>query len=61
MLSLGRNPGEYLVIGDAIVVQVVSVEGQLRLAIDAPADMSILRGEIYEQNHLPPKCIRQKK
>lgn len=60
MLSLGRNPGEYLVIGDTIVVQVVSIDGQLRLSIDAPRDMPILRGEIYEQDHLPPKCIRQK-
>ncbi len=41
MLSLGRNPGEYLVIGEDIVIQVVSMEGDLRLSIDAPKNVSI--------------------
>ena len=57
MLMLGRNPEEYVVIGDDIVVKVVSVDGDLKLAIDAPKDMSILRGEVYEKTHKPPKCI----
>lgn len=60
MLSLGRNPGQYIMIGDDIVVQVVSMDGELRLAIEAPKDMSIQRGEVYEQNHEIPKCIRNK-
>ena len=51
MLSLGRNPGEYLVIGDDIVIQVVSMEGDLRLSIDAPNSVSIVRGEVYEKYH----------
>ena len=59
MLSLGRNPGEYLVIGEDIVVQVISVDGQLRLAIEAPRDMSILRGEVYEKTRRPPRCIQK--
>ena len=57
MLMLGRNPEEYVVIGDDIVVKVVSVDGDLKLAIDAPKDMPILRGEVYEKTHKPPKCI----
>lgn len=61
MLSLGRNPGQYVVIGDNIVVQVVSMDGELRLAIDAPRDMPIQRGEVYEQEHIPPQCIRKEK
>ncbi len=49
MLVLGRKPGEYVMIGDDIRVQVVkSKEGDLRLAIDAPKYVSIIRGEIYE-------------
>lgn len=60
MLSIGRNPGEYLMIGDDIVVKVISMDGQLRLAIDAPKDMAIQRGEVYEQNHMPPKCLMDK-
>ncbi len=50
MLVLGRKPGEYVVIDDNIVVKVVkSDEGHLRLAIDAPRDIAIVRGELYEE------------
>lgn len=59
MLSLGRNPGEYIVIGDDIIIQVVSMDGDLRLAIDAPKDVTIQRGEAYEQNHVVPACIEK--
>lgn len=49
MLVLGRKPGDYIVIRDDIVVKVVkSDDGHLRLAIDAPKDVSIVRGELYE-------------
>lgn len=51
MLVLGRKPGEYVRIGDNIIVKVVrSEDGDLRLAIDAPKDIKIVRGEIYESN-----------
>lgn len=60
MLSLGRNPGEYLVIGEDIVIQVVSMEGDLRLSIDAPKNVSIVRGEVYEKYHEKPKCLTGK-
>ncbi len=51
MLVLGRKPGEYVVIDDKIIVKVVKSEaGDLRLAIDAPKDISIVRGEVYERN-----------
>lgn len=49
MLVLGRKPGEYVRIGENIIVKVVrSEDGDLRLAIDAPKDINIVRGEIYE-------------
>lgn len=49
MLVLGRKPGEYVMIGQNIMVKVVrSDEGDLRLAIDAPRSVNIVRGEIYE-------------
>lgn len=49
MLVLGRQPGEYVVIGDSIKVKVVrSTKGDLRLAIEAPKDVPIIRGEVYE-------------
>lgn len=51
MLVLGRKPGEYVMIGKDIMVKVVkSDEGDLRLAIDAPKCINIIRGEIYENN-----------
>jgi carbon storage regulator len=48
MLILQRKPGESLLIGDEIEVTVVSVEagGRVRLAIDAPRSMTILRNEL---------------
>ncbi|AIF53437.1 carbon storage regulator [Pelosinus sp. UFO1] len=51
MLVLGRKPGEYVMIGKDIMVKVVrSDDGDLRLAIDAPKYINIIRGEIYEDN-----------
>ena len=47
MLVLTRKPGEKLVLGNAIVVAVVAVTGnQVRVSIEAPADVRILRGEL---------------
>ncbi|GFN35860.1 carbon storage regulator [Tepidimicrobium xylanilyticum] len=53
MLVIGRRPGQYVVINDNIIVKVVrSDEGDLRLAIDAPRDIKIIRGELYEREKL---------
>jgi carbon storage regulator len=53
MLVVGRKPGEYVMIDDTIMIKVVkSDEGALRLAIEAPKEMRILRGEVYEQEQL---------
>ena len=47
MLILQRKAGESLVIGDDITVRVISVDGtRVRLAIDAPGDIPILRSEL---------------
>ncbi|AWI03675.1 carbon storage regulator [Clostridium drakei] len=47
MLVLGRKPGEYVVIDNKIKVKVIkSLKGELRLAIEAPRDIEITRGEI---------------
>lgn len=49
MLVLGRKPGQYIVIDDSVIVKVVrGGNGDLRLAIEAPKEVSVLRGEIYE-------------
>ena len=49
MLVLSRKNRQSIVIGDDIVVKVVEIKGDsVRLAIDAPTDISIYRGEIYQ-------------
>ena len=58
MLVLGRKPGEYVMIGDHIKVQVVkSDNGNLRLAIDAPKDYPITRGEIFEESQKKKQVV----
>jgi carbon storage regulator len=47
MLVLSRKPGEKVVIGDAITLTVVGISGNhVRVGIDAPAQIRILRDEI---------------
>ena len=49
MLALTRKAGERLVIGDNIVVTVVSVKGDsIRITVEAPKEIKIYRGEIYD-------------
>ncbi|OBZ10272.1 MULTISPECIES: carbon storage regulator [Bacillales] len=51
MLVLGRKPGEFIVINESIIVKVIrSEDGHLRLAIDAPRDIPIIRGELHDAN-----------
>lgn len=50
MLFLQLNPGEYLTIGDDIAVQVFLDSGsRIRVAVNAPKEMTILRGEVRER------------
>lgn len=56
MLVLGRKPGEYVVINDIIKVKVIkSDDGLLRLAIEAPQHINIIRGELLQENNLSEK------
>lgn len=49
MLSLTRRAGEKIIIGDNLItIEVTAIrQGQVRLGIQAPKDMSIHREEIY--------------
>lgn len=50
MLALSRKKGESLFIGDDIEVVVVDVKGdQVRLGINAPRDLVILRAELVDE------------
>lgn len=47
MLVLTRKPQEKIRIGDGITITVIKTKGQgVRLGIEAPADVPVLRGEL---------------
>ena len=49
MLVLARKLDESIIIGDNIVVKVISIEkGVVKLGIDAPTSISIVRNELLE-------------
>jgi carbon storage regulator len=52
MLVLNRKTGEKIHVGDNITITVLEVQGnRVRIGIDAPTDVAILRAEL--QNLLP--------
>lgn len=55
MLKLSLAPGEYLTVGEDVVVQVYRSEnGRAYLAIDAPRSVPIVRGSVREREGAPP-------
>lgn len=47
MLVLSRKPGERIMIGDSVTITVVRIgPNNVRLGIDAPRDMNIVREEL---------------
>ena len=47
MLVLSRKVGERIVVGDNITITVVRMgQGNVRIGIDAPSDMAIVREEL---------------
>jgi carbon storage regulator len=50
MLVLTRKPGQSIMIGDGIEVQVLSVAGEkVRLGVTAPREVAIFRNEVYDR------------
>ena len=50
MLVLTRKQNEEIQIGHDIVIKVISTgRGKVKLGIEAPADVKVLRGELDEQ------------
>lgn len=50
MLSLNVKDGEYITIGDNILVQAYRFGTQTQVLVDAPREISILRGKLLEQS-----------
>ncbi|MFT5575751.1 MAG: carbon storage regulator [Bermanella sp.] len=50
MLVLNRTPGQVLTIGDDIRITIVAVNGKnVRVGIDAPRDVTVLRSELEKR------------
>ena len=50
MLVLSRRTGEKIVIGNEIVIEVLSVSGEgIRLGISAPSETSVHRFEVFQE------------
>jgi carbon storage regulator len=50
MLVLTRREGEWISVGDDVVVRVLAVKGdQVQIGIEAPREIAVHRGEIREQ------------
>ena len=59
MLCLNLTPGEYMTIGDSVVVQLDRISGdRCKLMIDAPREIPVLRGEVLERTGGErPSCV----
>lgn len=59
MLCLNLNQGEYMTIGDDVVVQLDHISGdRCKLVVHAPREMPIVRGAVLERNGgKRPKCV----
>jgi len=50
VLVITRKKGESIIIGDNIEVKVIKIDdGSVKIAIDAPKEVVILRGELYKE------------
>ncbi len=57
MLLLQLRDGEYLTIGEDIVIQVFT-HSTIKVSVQAPKEMTILRGEVLERNGAErPACL----
>ena len=56
MLVLTRKPAEIIRIGDDIVIKVIKTSrGTVKLGIEAPNDVRVMRGELLEQKPAIPE------
>ena len=50
MLILTRKKDESIVIGEGVIIQIISIEeGRVKIGIEAPSDVEIYRSEVLEK------------
>lgn len=50
MLILNRKENESIIISDNVEIKILSIdEGKVKIGIEAPRDITILRKEIYDE------------
>ena len=50
MLVLNRKPGESIIVGDNIEIKILEIQdGKIKIGIEAPREVSILRKEVYDE------------
>lgn len=61
MLFLQLKTGEYMTIGDNVIVQLNDVSGsRCRLMVQAPREVSVMRGELLERAGAErPECVME--
>ena len=60
MLVISRKLGESIMLGDDIEIKIAEVSGErIKLAIDAPREVLVLRKELHETNLLNQQANRQ--
>ncbi len=61
MLCLSLRSGDYLTIGDDVVLQLERSSGdRCKLVIQAPKEVPVLRGEVLERTEKRPDCVFDK-
>lgn len=64
MRNMELEPQESLLIGQNIVIKILSIQGnQIKLGLEAPKSISIFRNEIYKNlsnDYAPPLLPRRK-
>ena len=61
MLTLRLHSGDYIAIGDQIFVQVYRTQGEgVAVAVEAPRELYVTRGERYELTAATPESIRHR-
>jgi carbon storage regulator len=62
MLVLARRPGERIVLAKDIIVTVVAVQGgTVRLGIEAPREVSVLRSELITAGQAQAQALAGRK